>query len=73
MIKLDLEKAFGDVNWDFLMNVLKGFGFRENWLTWMKMCIFLAKFSILVNDSSKVFLEQQMDLDRVILYLLYYL
>ena len=61
MLKLDFEKVFDNINWEFLIDSLKGFGFGEKWITWIKMCIYLAKFSILVKGSLEAFLEPQMD------------
>ena len=29
MLKLDFEKVFDNVNWDFLISSLKGFGFGD--------------------------------------------
>ena len=53
MVKLDFEKAFDNVNWDFLMNTLVGFGFSSKWISWIKMCISTVKFSVLINGSPK--------------------
>lgn len=35
LFKIDFEKAFDRVNWDFLFNILKGRGFWEKW----QLCI----------------------------------
>ena len=55
MLKLDFKKAFDNVNREFLLDSLKGFGFGEKCTTWMKMCIYSAKFSIVVNGSLRGF------------------
>lgn len=39
MCKLDIEKAYDHVNWDFLMNLLRQMGFGEKWLGWIMFCI----------------------------------
>ena len=47
--KLDIEKAYDNINWKFLLKVLQKMGFGSKWLGWMWSCLFSAKFSVLVN------------------------
>ena len=47
--KLDIEKAFDNINWQFLMKVMLGMGFGSKWRRWIWWCISTAKFSVLVN------------------------
>lgn len=49
MCKLDIEKAYDHVNWDFLVNILKQMGIRGKWLKWIGFCIKTVSFSILIN------------------------
>jgi len=35
-LKIDVSKAFDTLNWEFLINVLQGFGFNETLCNWIK-------------------------------------
>ena len=47
--KLDIEKAYDSINWNFLMRVLLKLGFGSRRMEWIWRCISTAKFSVLVN------------------------
>ena len=47
--KLDIKKAYDNINWKFLMKVLQKMGFGAKWVGWMWSCVFSAKFLALVN------------------------
>ena len=49
LCKLDIEKAYNHVNWEFLMFLLQQCGFSEKWRRWIRCCISTFKFSILIN------------------------
>ena len=51
LCKLDLEKAYDCINWDFLLSVMQRMGFGEKWVGWIRWCISTALFSVLVNGS----------------------
>ncbi|GJY80362.1 RNA-directed DNA polymerase, eukaryota, reverse transcriptase zinc-binding domain protein [Tanacetum coccineum] len=51
IFKVDFEKAFDSVRWDFLVDVLKKFGFGDRWCNWIKSCLCSSRGSILVNGS----------------------
>ncbi|GKD34943.1 RNA-directed DNA polymerase, eukaryota, partial [Tanacetum coccineum] len=51
IFKVDFEKAFDSVRWDFLDDVLKKFGFGSRWCDWIQSCLRSSRGSILVNGS----------------------
>ncbi len=55
LCKLDIEKAYNHVNWNFLLYMLRRCGFSEKWHQWIFTCIFTTRFSILVNGSAHGF------------------
>jgi hypothetical protein len=73
--KLDLEKAYDHVNWNFLLYLLKWCGFGERWREWIEWCISTAWFSILVNGTPEDFFNslrgiRQGDLLSLLLFVL---
>lgn len=51
LFKVDFEKAFDSLNWDFLMDIMSRMGFGDRWCKWIKGCLSSSSISILVNGS----------------------
>ena len=51
LCKLDIEKDYGRIRWDFLLQTLESMGFGSKWIRWINWCIFTASFSVLFNGS----------------------
>lgn len=49
--KIDLEKAFDNVRWSCIDEVLIAMGFGSRWRTWIQGCVSRVPFSVLVNGS----------------------
>nr|GEY79130.1 probable leucine-rich repeat receptor-like protein kinase At1g35710 [Tanacetum cinerariifolium] len=50
-MKVDFEKAFDYVKWDYLDETLKAFGFGSKWRNWISSCLNNAIGLVLVNSS----------------------
>ncbi|XP_058783223.1 uncharacterized protein LOC131657889 [Vicia villosa] len=51
LFKVDFEKAYDNVSWNYLRYMLRRMGFGEVWMRWMEMLIFNSSMSVLVNGS----------------------
>jgi hypothetical protein len=47
--KLDIEKVYDHVNWEFLLYMLRRCGFEEKLCSRIVHCISSVRFSVLVN------------------------
>ena len=57
LCKLDIEKAYDKINWNFLIVVLGRMGFTEKLVRWIKWCISTASFSVMLNGSPEGFFK----------------
>ncbi|RVW63734.1 LINE-1 retrotransposable element ORF2 protein [Vitis vinifera] len=53
VFKIDFEKAYDHVRWDFLDQVLEKKGFSPKWRKWMSGCLSSVSYAVLVNGSAK--------------------
>nr|GEU60823.1 hypothetical protein [Tanacetum cinerariifolium] len=61
--KVDIQKAYDTVDWHFLGNILKGFGFHDTMIKWIMACVTSASFSISLNGDYDLFLFARGDID----------
>ncbi|GJV91786.1 RNA-directed DNA polymerase, eukaryota [Tanacetum coccineum] len=54
VFKVDFEKAYDCVRWDFIDSILKKFGFGAKWCNWIGGCLRSSRGSVLVNGSPTV-------------------
>ncbi|GJV32713.1 RNA-directed DNA polymerase, eukaryota, reverse transcriptase zinc-binding domain protein [Tanacetum coccineum] len=50
-MKIDLQKAYDTVNWDFLELILKKFGFQSVMVNWIMQCVRAAGFTVCINGE----------------------
>ncbi|XP_021774657.1 uncharacterized protein LOC110738567 [Chenopodium quinoa] len=50
-LKLDMNKAYDRVEWDFLSQVLQVFGFPPYWVHLIMQCVSTVSYQVLVNGS----------------------
>ena len=51
LCKLDIKKAYDQINWSFVLTVLQKMGFGRRWIAWIKWYITTASFSVIINDN----------------------
>lgn len=51
IFKVNFEKAYDSISWDFMYYMMGRLGFSEKWVRWIKWNIESTTISILVNGS----------------------
>ena len=51
IMKIDLQKAFDSVHWDFLWDLLSSLKFPTIFITWIQRCIASVSFSLQLNGQ----------------------
>ncbi|GJU79479.1 putative RNA-directed DNA polymerase, eukaryota, reverse transcriptase zinc-binding domain protein [Tanacetum coccineum] len=51
VFKVDFEKAFDSLRWDYLNTIMEKLGFGNKWRSWIAGCLNHSRASILVNGS----------------------
>ncbi|KAG7537202.1 Reverse transcriptase domain [Arabidopsis suecica] len=51
LLKLDLEKAYDRIRWDFLEDTLRAARFPENWILWIMRCVTGPSMNLLWNGE----------------------
>ena len=53
LIKMDMEKVYDQIEWDFLLKVLSNFTFvTTTWINWVMECVSTASMTILLNNKA---------------------
>ncbi|KAL5558526.1 hypothetical protein UlMin_034737 [Ulmus minor] len=51
-MKIDLQKAYDRLSWNFLKSVLTAFGFHPNWIRWVLLCCSTASMTLMLNGAA---------------------
>ncbi|GKA91486.1 putative RNA-directed DNA polymerase [Tanacetum coccineum] len=49
--KVDIQKAYDTVDWNFLRTILVGFGFHNRMISWIMECVTTTSYSICINGT----------------------
>ncbi|XP_021979685.1 uncharacterized protein LOC110875793 [Helianthus annuus] len=49
--KVDIQKAYDTVDWNFLKGILFGFGFHPTMVHWIMLCVSTTTYSVCVNGE----------------------
>ena len=62
LCKLDIEKAYDQINWNCILKVLQKMGFGAKWVNWIKRCITVASIYVMINGSPEGFFNNTIGL-----------
>ncbi|GJV28403.1 RNA-directed DNA polymerase, eukaryota, reverse transcriptase zinc-binding domain protein [Tanacetum coccineum] len=63
VFKVDFEKAYDSVRWDYLDDILRKFGFGDKWRVWIQNFLYSSRRSVIMNvmESLHVSFQRVMD------------
>ncbi|GKD44083.1 putative RNA-directed DNA polymerase, eukaryota, reverse transcriptase zinc-binding domain protein [Tanacetum coccineum] len=62
LFKVDFEKAFNTVNWNFLLSIMRQMGFEIKWRNRIASCLSSASILVLINGSPSKEFKMKRDL-----------
>jgi hypothetical protein len=57
ILKLDFEKTYDKVNWDFLIKCVRVRGFSNTWCEWIKHISMNGTIAVKVNDCLRPYFQ----------------
>lgn len=55
VIKLDYEKAYDKVSWEFIFEILESRGFGRKWIEWIRMVLKGGSVGVIMNNEESNF------------------
>lgn len=52
-VKLDMSKAYDQVEWPHLKAAMKALAFADDWICLVMTCVSMVQYSILVNECPR--------------------
>lgn len=60
LFKVDFDKAYDLVSWEYLFKMMEYMGFNTKWIQWIRSCLVSSRTLVLVNGSpTKEFSHQR--------------
>ncbi|XP_026416325.1 uncharacterized protein LOC113311739 [Papaver somniferum] len=50
-LKIDFEKAYDRLEWNFIFVVFEALGFNVVWINWLKLCVASVNYQVLTNGA----------------------
>lgn len=57
LLKIDLQKAYDTVDWDFLLHLLAAYNFPSQFVSWICECVCKVNYSLVINGEPVGFLN----------------
>jgi hypothetical protein len=54
VLKLDLKKAYDNIDWEYLRMILLTVGFGVKLMDWIMCCVTSASFAVLINERRQI-------------------
>ncbi|KAL5574921.1 hypothetical protein UlMin_016620 [Ulmus minor] len=51
-MKIDLQKAYDHLSWNFLKSVFTAFGFHPKWIRWVLLCCSTASMTLILHEAA---------------------
>lgn len=50
-LKIDISKAYDQVDWTYLEDIMRRMGFCDTWICWIMLCVTTVKYTFRVNSE----------------------